>query len=246
VVGCLVANARQIRAEEAGLVVDVRSTMGAKIVRGEALLRVLGPSAQAAVETAAAALQVAAADERRATLELERARDHSARRDLHPEVYPEEELASAHATVREAREAVEAAEGRKRDATARLLNERRADLRRTIMAPFDGWVAEVEVEAGAVVAPGTKLIRLVSNEPLRLRFGVRPLEVAAYHIGQTVSFFPDGTMTSVRATIDRLAPTVDPACQLVMVEAALDAEREIRGLQLRDGIAGTVRSASPP
>ena len=92
---------------------------------------------------------------------------------------------------------------------ARLALEKaqRALERAALVAPFDGVVAEVNVEVGENVAAGVPAVRLVDPSRFRLSVTVDEIDVAKLRVGLpaeiTVDALPDLTLTG---TVERIGP----------------------------------------
>lgn len=173
---------------------------------------------------ARAAAREASAAARRATVEVERAR--------HRLGVEERGLAagtSSQATVDEAGFAVRAAEAASAmaraavaEAAARVERARSRLDETSLRAPFGGTVAARYHDVGAAVGPPRPVARIVGAGGLRLRFAVRPDEVARVAPGTHV-VADLGSAAPVAAVVERVAPEVDQASQLVFVDAALRA-----------------------
>lgn len=93
----------------------------------------------------------------------------------------------------------------------------------TIRSPLTGVVLEKNVEAGDLVASQQQLFRVADISTLVVRVGVSELDVAQLSEGDTVGVvldaFPD---QPVRGRIRRVFPAADPQSRLVPVEVALE------------------------
>jgi HlyD family secretion protein len=70
-----------------------------------------------------------------------------------------------------------------RSAESQLRRAETAYNRTTLVAPFDGMVSVVNLEAGALVAPGISLISLTDVQPLRLSVQVDEVDVRLVAVG---------------------------------------------------------------
>src|SRR5436305_1826301 len=116
------------------------------------------------------------------------------------------------------------------------------DLTAEAPGPFAGRVAERFVDAGAVVGPGTPILRLISGGDLLVRAAVPPEQARALAVGKAVTARVPTLGLDVPGHLERIAPQVDAAAQMIFVEARLDptpaaAERLQTGLvvDLRPG-----------
>jgi RND family efflux transporter MFP subunit len=106
-----------------------------------------------------------------------------------------------------------------------------------LRAPFDGTVAERYRDPGNRVEAGGRIVKIVGNGNMRLRFAV-PVDVAkTLKIGSRVSATVETVSAPISAVIKQVPPAQDPASGLIFVEAELDgASRE-----LRHGLAAWVK-----
>src|SRR5262249_4311750 len=150
--------------------VDVR--LGDRVVRGQRLATLDANAVEHEQAAARAGLRAAEADADRAEVEVAQAGDRLRRVEKLAGVTPEVEIADARFQRRTAlahrslaRASVEVARARLEQAAAAV---RDAEIR----APFDGAVADRYVDAGAAVAPGTPIVRVITADDLRVRFAV--------------------------------------------------------------------------
>jgi multidrug resistance efflux pump len=81
------------------------------------------------------------------------------------------------------------------------------------------------VDVGERVAAGHSVARLISAGELWVRFAVPSAEARRIHPGGPVRVAPDGAGDHSRAgEIRRVAPEIDPATDMVFVEAVLEVE----------------------
>ena len=119
-----------------------------------------------------------------------------------------------------------------------------ANLDETVLrAPMDGVVAERHVDPGAMVGPGTPLVRVVQMDPLRLMVAVPARLLPLLEAGRTPvevesDVYPGRTFS---ATVQRIFPAVDPATRTLRVEVRLENPREANGWRFRPGMYATVR-----
>lgn len=111
-----------------------------------------------------------------------------------------------------------------------------------LRAPFAGVVVERLADAGAIVGAGEPIVHVISDE-LVLRFAApaaaleRLAEGAAIH----VSFVELGL--ELDTVVQTVAPEIDSATRIVMIEAALPLSPEQRA-RVRAGATARVRPAS--
>ena len=100
---------------------------------------------------------------------------------------------------------IEQAETRVTQAQAQL-ERAESTLNDTIIrAPFDGYVAQLDVEPGALIAPGTPVARMVNVEPLSVTVQVDEIDIGQIEPGQTanveVDALPDALLDAVVARL---------------------------------------------
>jgi RND family efflux transporter MFP subunit len=181
------------------------------------------------LEMARSSLRASEADAQRATEELGAARVRNERRLANPELFSKEELAEMELGVKTATAAVKVAEARVSEARARVRQLEAALGQSEVRAPFAGRVAERFVDQGAVVGPGTALVRLISAGDLMVRAAVPPEEARNLAVGDPVTAKPRDAGDAVRGTVQRIAPEVDAASQMVLIEVRLDPNTGGRG-----------------
>lgn len=159
----------------------------------------------------------------RATLAIE-AREQERARALHAQGLLSE--ADYETTRREAEEARHGAE------LASL------SLSRTVIrAPFPGRVLRRHIDAGTTVSDGTPVYDLADLDPLHADVNVPERHVARLAAGQSVRLEVDTSPEPVPATIERIAPAVDPASGTVKVTLAVPGTPHLRpGAFVRVGI----------
>lgn len=139
---------------------------------------------------------------------------------------------------------IQAAEAEVRQAeTALYLAQLQLD-KATLRAPVSGIVAQMDIAAGAMVAPGVQVARLITPE-VKVVISVDEARLSQVHAGQAaaiqVSAYPGESFPGV---VTLVAPTADPATHTVPVtiQPTGDATR------LLPGMLATVRLApeQPP
>ena len=98
-----------------------------------------------------------------------------------------------------------------------------------VRAPFDGAIARRDVSPGAFVRIGTPLFRVVAAAQLRFAMNVPENLAAHVRSGMTAAVSPeDEPSAQVRASITRIAPTIDDTTHTLRVEALMDASPALR------------------
>lgn len=194
-----------VRAELGGSMVQVVVDEGQPVRRGTLLGRIETStlddsrrSAESAVKSAAAALDVARREAER-TQRLVAAGALAAR---------DAEVAQSNVTAAEAQLA---------DARSRLVSAQKQLGDTVLRAPFDGVVADRAVNAGDVVSPGTALFTIIDPTSMRLEASVPSEELRALRVGATVQFTVRGYDQPFQGRIDRISPQADSATRQVPI-----------------------------
>ena len=110
----------------------------------------------------------------------------------------------------------------------------------TITAPMDGVVSKLQTAAGAMAAPGTPLLTLLSND-VRVTAQVEETLLPVLAPGQPatirVEAYPDRTF---KGTIAFIAPELDPTTRTVAVTVRPDNTPDNGQGLLRPGMSATV------
>lgn len=122
--------------------------------------------------------------------------------------------------------------------SARLTSARSHLRDSKLTAPFAGRVAIRYLDAGAMLAPGRAVIRLVGGS-VRLRFAVPPEQVARVQPGVVVRAEVENVATPIAAVVRQVSPSLDLSSGLLFIEAELPSSSQ-RDPGLRPGLAATV------
>lgn len=130
------------------------------------------------------------------------------------------------------------AAGREMEETRHALAKAELELERTVIrAPFSGKIVKRHLDVGATVANGVAVYDLADLEPLYADVNVPERHVARLAPGQPVRLIADASGEAARATIERIAPAVDPTTGTIKVTLAVDAGTHLRpGAFVRAGI----------
>jgi RND family efflux transporter MFP subunit len=210
-------------------------SIGDSVKRGDPIATLDTSLAAQDLEMARSAMRGAQADEHRAADELAEARARDERRQKNPDFFSKEDLAQAALQAKTAASAYEVARSRTAEQATRVRQLGTSLSRNEIRAPFDGRVAERFADAGAVVDPGTRLVRLISAGDLLVRAAVPPEEARRLKEGDAVTVTVRTLGLRIPGTLQRIAPEVDAASQMVLVEIHVDPTAEIEG-RLQTGL----------
>ena len=215
--------------------VNVR--LGDAVVSGESLARLEIPTVRFDLAMAEASAKAARVELDRAEVELAQAEEHGARREkLAAEgLASTEDLTTSRYQVRLAGVRIASAQAQIREKQARVEQLRHLSAETEIRAPFAGIIAARYANPGANVTPSTPILRLISAGDLFVRFAVPDEARSLATVGASVRVIV-GTAV-VRGIVDKIAPEVDAASRLVVVEARLGPEDMPAGALLSGEIA---------
>jgi RND family efflux transporter MFP subunit len=235
-IGVLVARESvDVKADSPGRLRSMHVSIGDSVRKGDPIATLDTSLAAQDLEMARSALRGAQADEHRAADELAEARARDERRQKNPDFFSKEDLAQAALQAKTAASAYEVARSRAAEQATRVRQLETSLSRNEIRAPFDGRVAERFADAGAVVDPGTRLVRLISAGDLLVRAAVPPEEARRLKEGDAVTVTVRTLGLRIPGTLQRIAPEVDAASQMVLVEIHLAPTPEIEG-RLQTGL----------
>ncbi len=224
-----------VTAESPGRLSAVYVQIGDTVRPGDRIATLDTRLAQQDLEMARSSLRAAEADAERADAELKEARARHERRQANPDFFSKEDLADAELRAKTAASALEVAQARVSEQRARVRQLQTTLGQTEIRAPFAGRVAERFVDPGALVGPGTPIARLISGGDLMVRTAVPPEEARRLSPGSRVTARVRGLGIAVPGRIERIAPEVDTASQMVFVEARLEPTPEMQG-RLQTGL----------
>jgi multidrug resistance efflux pump len=139
---------------------------------------------------------------------------------------------------------VEAADATMKERGAAVAQLQRSLENLEIRAPFAGLVAQRTVEVGTAVGRDVPVVKLVAGDGLLVRFAVDPDRAAELRPGQPLSVFVPAADVHVEAAIERIAPELDSATQIVVVEGRVGTPPP--GVHLTPGLMVRVlRSPAP-
>src|SRR5258706_12962302 len=158
-----------VTADSPGRLQAVYVSIGDRVKRGDRIASLDTRIPAQDLEMARSSLQGDEADQRRATDELAEAQARNDRRQKNPDFFSKEALGDAALKAKTAAAALEVARSRPAEQKAKIRQLETSLGRNEIRAPFDGRVAERFADAGALVGPGTPVVRLISAGDLMVR-----------------------------------------------------------------------------
>jgi RND family efflux transporter MFP subunit len=204
------------------------------VVAAGALIATLDvPSLRFDLSMAEASLKAAEVDQERAAIELAQAEEQLNRRKTLSDasLASAEDLATSGYQRKLAASRLESARAQVAERRGRVGLLRKDNADAEIRAPFEGIVAARYVDPGANVAPSTPIVRLISARDLFVRFAVPEGSASNLSAGAEVTISAGGT--TLRGKVDKVAPEIDAASRMIVVEAKIDAE--LSSTPLRSG-----------
>lgn len=231
--GELDADAADVAAFYGGRLVAVRVRLGDTVKQGDIIAELDPVDAREQIAQAEAEASAAEAELRRVEVELAAAEVDLKRLEA---LQKDQLISGSQVDTQRARtEALRAtsASARARGASARagvrLLGKRVVES--VVRAPFAGRIAERYVDPGAIVAAGTRLVRIVEVAPLRVRFEVPEHEVAGLSRGTALRVVTQARgdaraadpSTGVAAKVSGVGSEVSRDRRVVTMEALIEA-----------------------
>jgi HlyD family secretion protein len=221
--GELVADAADVAAFYTGRLVSIGVRVGDKVEKGAVLAELDPVDARQQIAQARAQAKAAAAEEQRAQVERDAALREAAR--LEPlakdKLISELEIDKQRARAAALTATVEAAAASEAEARARVdLLERRV-IESRVRAPFAGRIAQRFVDPGAIVQAGAKLVRLVAESPLHVRFDVPEQDVPSMRVGTAVQVITKAGGDNTTAAVTGVGSEVDRERRVATAEALI-------------------------
>jgi RND family efflux transporter MFP subunit len=239
----LSTEAVDVTADSQGRLAGVYVQIGDTVRRGDRLASLDPRLVAQDLEMARSALRASEADAGRTAAELSEAQARWDRRNKNPEIFSKEDLSEAELRVKTARSALEVSQARVQEQRARVRQLETSVGQTDIRAPFDGRVAERFVDPGAQVGPGTPVLRLISGGDLQVRAAVPPDDARQLAEGSAVLVRVRDLGLDVPGRVERIAPAVDTASQMVFVEIGLTPSADVAA-RLQTGLVVDVRPTS--
>lgn len=241
----LSTEAVDVTADSQGRLAGVYVQIGDTVRQGDRLASLDPRIVAQDLEMARSGLRASEADASRAAAELSEAQARWDRRRNNPEIFSKEDLSESELRVTTARSSLEVAQARVQEQRARVRQLQTSVGQTDIRAPFDGRVAERFADPGAQVGPGTPVVRLISGGDLQVRAAVPPDDARQLSVGSAVLARVRDLGLDIPGRVERIAPAVDTASQMVFVEIRLEPTPEMAG-RLQTGLVVDVRPTSAP
>lgn len=192
--GSIEANEQiELRSEVAGIAEKIYFEEGAKVAKGQVLIKINDVELRAQAGAAKTKQGLASENERRAKLLLQK------------EAISQEEYDIASADFKTAQ------------AQTQLINAQIA--KTSIRAPFSGTVGLRSISPGTYVTPETLIARLVNSSQIKITFSIPEKYASQIKVNSKVTFTVAGTNDVFNATIYALEPAVEEATRTLNVRA---------------------------
>lgn len=222
--GELVGEVSDISPQVSGLLVDVPARIGERVAAGTVLAVIADVEVRNQLQEARGQLGVAEANRDRAAAELVGVEaDYQRAMELYDQgllsEQEQQQVTSQYATTR-ANLAAGEAQVRQSVAREALLAEQFANTR--VRAPFDAVVSDRYLDRGALVQPGTPILRLVEEAPLLVQFRVPERDLSAVQTGAAFDVATEATgERTFSGIVRRVAGEVRRNDRTVLVEGEL-------------------------
>ncbi|MBC8054370.1 MAG: efflux RND transporter periplasmic adaptor subunit [Sphingobacteriaceae bacterium] len=197
VTGSIDANEEvRIISEVSGIIKGIYFSEGTNVRRGQALVKIDDSELRAQLAQATTRQNLAAENERRARLLLQK------------EAISREEYDIASADFRTAK------------AQSQLI---RAQMSKTVVnAPFSGRIGLRSVSTGEYVTPSMPITNLVSINPVKITFSVPEKYSGQVRVGTTIKFTVAGTTEVYNARVYAIEPRIEAASRTLQLRAKAD------------------------
>lgn len=183
----------EIRSEVSGIVESINFEEGSNVKKGQILFRVNDIELRAELIKARTAQKLAAENERRAKLLLEK------------EAISQEEYEIVSADAQSAR------------AQTQLIN---AQLSKAVVrAPFSGKIGLRSISKGTYITPTTVVANLVNISQIKITFSIPEKYASPMKVGNEISFSVAGDSTKYNAKIYALEPEIEIATRTLKLRA---------------------------
>lgn len=238
-------NAVDIAADMEGQLDQVLGDVGQSVDAGAALARLDTQALEHELAKERAALAIAKANLQRQDLLVDRAQQEYSRLEALEGVVSKADLALADSRITEAeilRRATRA-EVQRAEVSIQGLDSRLE--RSVIRAPFPGTVASRLLAPGAIVGPGTPILRLISHQERQVRFAVPASEPLV--VGAELRLEVSGQDRELFGSVQSIAPEVDPASRMLFIVAELanTPDRLATGTAVRVSSKGRAERCGP-
>lgn len=192
--GTLEANEQiDLRSEISGVVESINFREGSKVTDGQVLFKVNDMELQAQLSKVRTAQKLAAENERRAKLLLEK------------QAISQEEYDIASADFQSA------------SAESELIAAQLS--KATVRAPFSGTIGLRSISRGTYVTPSTPIAKLVNTQELKITFAIPEKYASQVRLGSELTFTTSDSKKEHRATVYAIEPEVEIATRTLKMRA---------------------------
>lgn len=186
----------EVRSEISGIIESLNFSEGSNVSSGQLLIKINDSELRAQLSQAQTRSALAAENERRAKLLLEK------------EAISQEEYDIASAEFRTAKAQIELIQ---------------AQLRKTaVIAPFSGKIGLRNISKGSYITSSDIIAQLVNTNKVKLQFSVPEKYAHLVKVGATIEFKVQGVSQDFKANIYALEPMIDPVSRTLTVRAITD------------------------
>lgn len=186
----------EIRSEISGIVEKIHFNEGSKVAKGKALFSVNDLELRAQLAKVQTSENLAAENERRAQLLLEK------------EAISQEEYDMAEADLASAR------------AESQLIKAQLA--KATVRAPFSGTIGLRYISQGTYVTPTTPIAKLVNTDQLKITFSIPEKYSSQIKLNDKINFTTSNSAEQYNATIYAIEPEVEITTRTLKMRAIAD------------------------
>jgi len=234
-----------VAAPRDGLLESVEVSLGQVVAEGDTLLTLSDQMLRHDLGIAQAELKVAQGTRNKAAINVERATDRVTRTREKPEVFSPNEVKDAEFELQLVKQELQIADTRIDEQQKRIGRLDRSLEQSVVTAPFSGTISARFLDPGMRLAAHTSVVRLISNDDLLVRFGV-PRDVADnLGPGHEITFASEDGWKRAHCVVTHVAPEIDAALRLVVVEASPVTSGVSRS-GLQPGLSGFVTVGAPP
>ena len=222
--GELDADAADVSAFYTGRLLAVHVRVGDRVAKNAVLAELDPVDAREQIAQARAQARAAVAEEQRVRVERDQAIAEVNR--LEPlakdRLIAELEIDKQRARAKALEAAVDAAIAGGAEARARVTLLERRVVESKVRAPFAGRIAERYVDPGSIVPAGARLVRLVQDAPLRVRFEVPEQDVPTVSDGMTLRVVTKAQGDGVQAKVTGIGSEVIRERRVAIAEAVIE------------------------
>ena len=229
-----------------GRVLEMRVRPGDRVEAGQTLAVLDSESLHHRLTEARASLALIMAEVYSFEAQMAQAKRQLERRRSVAGLYSREELENSEMVFETSRYRFDVAKAEEIQGTARVRELERQVDQAVVRAPFRGSIAQRFVDPGTLANRGTPLLRLVSPQAGRLRFAVSPDRASSLEMGTSLRLEVASLGRQARAVLERRAPEIDAASEMVFFEARLEAPASEAGPFLPPGAVARVTVDEEP